>query len=238
MLWVLQDFNMSMVDEQQNPLTAGDYLEALLTLGISRETHGSSKLALDLEHPQIRMARQEVSDLFSERDCVALPSPLGQYNSNSQQTPGGQSQPRTLESVSVSEFVPLYQRRLAQLRCRVFRDCKGRALEGAALTGIALTRILARLVEGINGGEVPESVRLLGSIQHDECRRWKQVCEEAFTKELRDTFQSKLPVPTKELQDGAEQLQRKYSQHFKVHAIGEVLKQLSLLIVLSILCSF
>lgn len=221
LLWVLQDFNISMVDEQQNPLTAGDYLEALLTMGLSRETHGSSKLASGLENPQIRMARQEASDLFVDRDCVALPSPLGQYISNSTLASNGQSQARALEAVSVSEFVPLYQRRLTQLRCRVFRDCKGRALDGTALTGAALTRILEKLVEGINGGDVPESIRLLGSIQHDECRRWKQVCEEAFTKELRETFQAKLPVPTKELQDGAEQLQRKYSQHFKIHAIGD-----------------
>ncbi|CDJ43216.1 guanylate binding protein, putative [Eimeria tenella] len=221
LLWVLQDFNMSMVDEQQNPLTAGDYLEALLSLSVSRETKHLSKLALGLENPQIRMARQEVSELFEDRDCVALPSPLGQYTAYSQQPPSGQAQTRALESVSVSEFVPLYQRRLAQLRCRVFRDCKGRALDGTALTGIALTRILEKLVEGINEGEVPESVRLLGSIQHDECRRWKQVCEEAFTKDLRDAFQAKLPVTTKELQEGAEQLQRKYLQHFKIHAIGD-----------------
>ncbi|CDI85752.1 guanylate binding protein, putative [Eimeria praecox] len=215
------DFNMSMVDEQQNPLTAGDYLEALLSLTLSEDTQNLSKLALALENSQIRMARQEVSDLFDDRDCVALPSPLGQYIPYQQQASSGQTQARALEAVSVSEFVPLYQRRLAQLRSRVFRDCKGRALDGTALTGISLTRILEKLVEGINAGEVPESVRLLGSIQHDECRRWKQVCEEAFTKELRDTFQAKLPVPTKELQDGAEQLQRKYSEHFKIHAIGD-----------------
>ncbi|CDJ27073.1 guanylate binding protein, putative [Eimeria mitis] len=215
------DFNMSMVDEQQNPLTAGDYLEALLSLTLSRDNQNLSKLALALENPQIRMARQEVSDLFDDRDCVALPSPLGQYVPHQQQASSGQTQARALEAVSVSEFVPLYQRRLAQLRSRVFRDCKGRALDGTALTGISLTRILEKLVEGINAGEVPESVRLLGSIQHDECRRWKQVCEDAFTKELRDTFQSKLPVATKELQDGAEQLQRKYSEHFKIHAIGD-----------------
>ncbi|KAL8451839.1 hypothetical protein Emed_001719 [Eimeria media] len=221
LLWLLQDFNMSMVDEQQNPLTAGDYLEALLSVGLNRESSGSSKLAADLEQPQIRMARQEVSELFSDRDCVALPSPLGQYIPTSHAASGGQSQARTLEAVSVSEFVPLYQRRLTHLRCRVFRDCKGRALDGTALTGTALTRILEKLVEGINGGDVPESLRLLGSIQHDECRRWKQVCEEAFTKELRETFQSKLPVSTKELQEGAEQLQRKYCQHFKIHAIGD-----------------
>ncbi|CDJ54259.1 guanylate binding protein, putative [Eimeria brunetti] len=221
LLWVLQDFNMSMVDEQQNPLTAGDYLEALLSLSLSRDAQGLSKLALGLENPQIRMARQEVSDLFDDRDCVALPSPLGQYVPYQQQASSGHTQARALEAVSVSEFVPLYQRRLAQLRSRVFRDCKGRALDGTALTGISLTRILEKLVEGINAGEVPESARLLGSIQHDECRRWKQVCEDAFTKELRDTFQAKLPVPTKELQDGAEQLQRKYSEHFKMHAIGD-----------------
>ncbi|KAL8453232.1 hypothetical protein Emag_001964 [Eimeria magna] len=215
------DFNMSMVDEQQNPLTAGDYLEALLSVGLGRESSGSSKLAADLEQPQIRMARQEVSELFCDRDCVALPSPLGQYIPTSHSASGGQSQARTLEAVSVSEFVPLYQRRLTHLRCRVFRDCKGRALDGTALTGTALTRILEKLVEGINGGDVPESLRLLGSIQHDECRRWKQVCEEAFTKELRETFQAKLPVSTKELQEGAEQLQRKYCQHFKIHAIGD-----------------
>ncbi|CDI82329.1 guanylate binding protein, putative, partial [Eimeria acervulina] len=221
LLWVLQDFNMSMVDEQQNPLTAGDYLEALLSLTLSRDAQNLSKLALALENSQIRMARQEVSDLFDDRDCVALPSPLGQYVPYQQQASSGQTQARALEAVSVSEFVPLYQRRLGQLRSRVFRDCKGRALDGTALTGISFTRILEKLVEGINAGEVPESVRLLGSIQHDECRRWKQVCEDAFTKELRDTFQAKLPVPTKELQDGAEQLQRKYSEHFKIHAIGD-----------------
>ena len=212
-----------MVDEQQNPLTAGDYLEALLSLTLSRDAQNLSKLALALENSQIRMARQEVSDLFDDRDCVALPSPLGQYVPYQQQASSGQTQARALEAVSVSEFVPLYQRRLGQLRSRVFRDCKGRALDGTALTGISFTRILEKLVEGINAGEVPESVRLLGSIQHDECRRWKQVCEDAFTKELRDTFQAKLPVPTKELQDGAEQLQRKYSEHFKIHAIGQLL---------------
>ncbi|OEH73894.1 guanylate binding protein [Cyclospora cayetanensis] len=213
---------MSMVDEQQNPLTAGDYLEALLALSVSRDVRGFSQLAAGLESPQIRMARQEVSELFGgDRDCVALPSPLGFYAPAGQSSPSGQASARALEAVSVSEFVPLYQRRLAQLRCRVFRDCKGRALDGTALTGLALTRILEKLVEGINGGEIPESVRLLGSIQHDECRRWKQVCEEAFTKELRDTFQAKLPIPSKELQEGAESLQRKYSHHFKIHAIGD-----------------
>ena len=91
MLWVLQDFNMSMVDEQQNPLTAGDYLEALLSLTLSRDAQNLSKLALALENSQIRMARQEVSDLFDDRDCVALPSPLGQYVSYQQQASSGQT---------------------------------------------------------------------------------------------------------------------------------------------------
>lgn len=221
LLWVLQDFNMLLVDPQNNPVTAGDYLEALLNCGGSANAGSDSDIASQLEFPHIRSARQDVSDLFPERDCIALPSPLGYYVPISPSEPTSKPSDRSLRSVSVTEMIPLYQRRLTQLRIRVFRECKAKAMDETALTGPALVTILERLVDGINKGDVPESLRLLGSLQHDECRRWKHVCEIAFTRDLREHFKDKLPVSTRELTQGAEELQRKYTQHFKANAIGK-----------------
>ncbi|PHJ25457.1 guanylate binding, partial [Cystoisospora suis] len=338
LLWLLQDFNWTLTDENENSLTESDYLEAVLGTAshvspcclesslLSSSPPSSRKsisfahyhrICMELNQPQIRMQRQQIAELFEERVCVGLPHPLGfvsttdpgiggmggdpydesyksmnhemlkksstqdrlsmvttgkdrHYHSNidslkeedeqqrdlnrirrtssSSQFSFFESHPglpheapsfssssssfqaplhsphvlyRPVETAPVTEFHAVYRRRLQQAKATIFKECRLRAAEGVAITGPGFVKILQKIIDGINGGEVPESRTVVNAVQREECRKWKEKCEHTFMHDLRETFQSRLPMSNRELQDGALALQKRALSQFKLHVIGD-----------------
>lgn len=337
LLWLLQDFNWTLTDENENSLTESDYLEAVLgtashvspcCLESSLLSSSSSspsarntvsfanyhRICMELNQPQMRMQRQQVAELFEERVCVGLPHPLGfvsspdpgiggmggdsydeiykstnhdmfkksstqdrlsmvinekdrhqhpnidslkeedeqqrdlnrvRRTSSSSQFSFFDSHPgvpheapsssssiqaslqspqvlyRPVETAPVTEFHAVYRRRLQQAKATIFKECRLRAAEGVAITGPGFVKILQKIIDGINGGEVPESRTVVNAVQREECRKWKEKCEHTFMHDLRETFQSRLPMSNRELQDGALALQKRALSQFKMHVIGK-----------------
>ncbi|CBZ55005.1 putative guanylate binding protein [Neospora caninum Liverpool] len=322
LLWILQDFNFTLSDEDDYPLTETDYLEAILATASHPATCCSpfssspfsspspfSRTCAELNLPHIRMLRQQLETLFGDRTCLALPHPLGDYQDlgaegvgcddatsrafksareidaepsfgafmaspgrpsafsssfpaitkresmgrNSEVLSGprgsarrasfvlreGSPSPGTfsasspplpsrngrdgvcLETVPVSDFQPIYRRRLQQAKNVVFKECRLKAAQSVAITGAGFVKILQRMIDGINGGQVPESGSVVVVVQREECRKWKEKCEQVFMNDLREAFQSRLPMASRELQEGASALQKKALALFKMHVIGD-----------------
>ncbi|KEP62877.1 UNVERIFIED_CONTAM: hypothetical protein HHA_310220 [Hammondia hammondi] len=322
LLWILQDFNFTLCDEGDYPLTETDYLEGIMATASHPATCCSpfstfpasstalSRTCAELNLPHVRMLRQQLETLFGDRTCVGLPHPLGEFapdfgdsvgcedpsqGSKSAREGSGfgaflatprqsaafassfpglgkrgrpgalvseglgesrgprarqgdaqsafapmtpraafsassplpaQSRARgregpALETVPVSEFQPIFRRRLQQTKNLVFKECRLKAAQTVAVTGPGFVKILQRMIDGINGGQVPESGSVVVVVQREECRKWKEKCEEVFVNDLREAFQSRLPLGSRELQEGALALQKKTLALFKMHVIGD-----------------
>ncbi|PFH34019.1 hypothetical protein BESB_071710 [Besnoitia besnoiti] len=358
LLWTLQDFNYTLFDEDEYPLTEDDYLEAVVatatrpvpccfpfssSFALGSGACASSRVCAELNLPHIRMLRQQLATLFTERACLAFPHPMGDYApadlfvdglASGDQTPsaanlvgggcdflaagdcGGSSRatvgallsragagnssfassfpavsrkaggeaageaspsrqgsgrvgrrrsssqftffdapaPRgsaffsassppiagaetqresgcgvaqfdgrqsVLETVPVADFQPIYRRRLQQAKNLVFKECRLRAAQEVPTTGASFAKVLQKIIDGINDGEVPEGSSVVVGVQKEECRQWKEKCEQNFMAELRAAFQSRLPISNRELQEGALALQKKALALFKMHIIGD-----------------
>jgi hypothetical protein len=60
-LWVLRDFNLRLVNETDQPVSARDYLESALR---------------EISTPEKNSIRESIKQLFPERDCITMPRPL------------------------------------------------------------------------------------------------------------------------------------------------------------------
>lgn len=61
-LWLLRDFALRLVDKENNPISAKEYLENAL--------HSASKDASKNE------IRESILQVFTNRDCLTLPRPV------------------------------------------------------------------------------------------------------------------------------------------------------------------
>ncbi|RQX72384.1 putative guanylate-binding protein [Toxoplasma gondii CAST] len=309
LLWILQDFNFTLCDEDGYPLTETDYLEGIMATAshpasccspfstFPASSTALSRTCAELNLPHVRMLRQQLETLFGDRTCVGLPHPLGDFGPDfgdsvgcevpsqgsksaregasvgaflatprqsaafassfpclgnrartaegvgESRSPGtrqgdaqsafsassppptqGRSRGRdgpALETVPVSEFQPIFRRRMQQTKNLVFKECRLKVAQSVAITGPGFVKILQRMIDGINGGQVPESGSVVVVVQREECRKWKEKCEEVFVNDLREAFQSRLPLASRELQEGALALQKKALALFKMHVIGD-----------------
>lgn len=133
-LWVVRDFALRIVDEDDQPMTARDYLENALKQqpGFSDQIESKNRI------------RRVISSCFKERDCCTLVRPL--------------TDERDLQNLSNMEDFQLRAEFVEQslaLRKRILNKAKVKSLNGKPLNGSMLSSLLQSYVVSINEGAVP-----------------------------------------------------------------------------------
>ena len=97
-LWLVRDFNLALVDQEGDSITAKEYLETALKeqAGMSERTEMKNR------------TRRLFKSLFSERDCMTLDRPVAQ-----------EDMLHNLAEVPDSELKPGFARQVETLRKKI-----------------------------------------------------------------------------------------------------------------------
>jgi len=125
--WVLRDFSLELVDEEGDPLTPQEYMQAAL-----QSTRAASRDAA-----RANAARSVIAAVFPERRCAVLPPPCDEPSKLS----NGAAAPRAA-----------FERQVKELRAAVLRMPNRNAV---SVTGAALLQLARSYVDSVNAGAVP-----------------------------------------------------------------------------------
>ncbi|CAG9335465.1 unnamed protein product [Blepharisma stoltei] len=133
-VWLLRDFHLSLVDEEDNPISSKQYMENILNMkssyGRNPEKYGK--------------IRQEILDLFRERDCITLPRPIDQ-----------ERQLELLNEHDLNTLRPKFKKGFERLQYSVLQQCPSKKFDGLDMSGRNLLGLLNEFVKAINDGVVP-----------------------------------------------------------------------------------
>lgn len=133
-IWLLRDFHLSLVDEDNTPISARQYMENVLGMknNFGRNPEKYNKI------------RQAILEIFLERDCITLPRPLDQ-----------ESQLENLTDYDLTALRPKFIKNFEKLQLSALEHCPPKKFEGIEVAGHNLLHFLTELIKAINSGIVP-----------------------------------------------------------------------------------
>jgi hypothetical protein len=143
-LWVVRDFGLELVDDEQQPITEQQYLENAL-----QPIEGG-----DPEKEQVRACLRR---FFRHRDCVTLPPPA-----DGPALAG-------LDQVPLASLRPDFVQRAAELRTKLLAAARPKQALGVKVTGELLARLARVYCDAINAGAAPAIKDSWSMISADVC---------------------------------------------------------------------
>ena len=132
-IWLLRDFHLELRRPDNTPMTAKQYLEAML---------GEQPLGRRSE--KFYEARDLLLKIFADRDCFTLPRPVAT-----------EKQLQRLATATKADLRPNFVQDFEHLRCALVDECGVKKFEGTEMTGKTLLGLLHVFVDSINSGAVP-----------------------------------------------------------------------------------
>lgn len=133
-LWVVRDFALKLVDQQNNPITSKEYLENALQTqkGISDTIESKNRI------------RRLLKQFFRDRDCCTMIRPLE-----------NEKDIQRLDELSDEMLRGDFVDQMKKLRRKVFKTIKPKVINGKALNGNMFVEIIKAYIQAINTGGVP-----------------------------------------------------------------------------------
>lgn len=135
-LWVLRDFALKLVDEDDRPIAPSQYLESCLQQQPSQNKKTDNK--------NKNRTRETIKTVFTQRDCRTLVRPV--YEEEMLQS---------LQKVSVNELRPEFLKQLDSLATFIFASARPKQINGSLVNGAALVGLAEAYVRAMNSGHLP-----------------------------------------------------------------------------------
>lgn len=166
-MWVVRDFTLQLVDNEQEPITSKEYLEKALgnQKGFSESVEQKNRI------------RRLLKSFFKERDCCTMIRPLTK-----------EDQLQNLADMELEKLRPEFVDQVQQLRRKVINRIKPKSINGRKLNGEMLFNLAQSYVDAINKGAVPSIESSWSYICKNECLRASQDAYEIFQKQFESTF--------------------------------------------------
>ena len=130
-LWVVRDFTLQLVDDNNAPISAKAYLDRAL-----RPMHGFSE-GVEIKNRIRRM----LTAFFPERDCVTLKRPVED-----------ETMLQTLDQADWSAFRPEFVEQMTELRTKIYSSAPPKSVNGKVLDGFMIAHLAEQYALSINTG--------------------------------------------------------------------------------------
>lgn len=130
-LWVLRDFALQLQDENENPITAKEYLEQSL-----RNRAGAP--------PEKNRVRDAIKNVFRNRDCRTLVRPITE-----------EDKLQKLPTMPWASLRPEFRTQVESLCGLVYSSAKPKQIEGGFVNGPAVVGLAEAYVQALNTGKMP-----------------------------------------------------------------------------------
>ena len=134
-LWVVRDFTLQLVDDEDREIDPRRYLERALE---DKATSGGTEVA------QKNEIKQHLRKYFPERDCCTMVRPI--VNENNLQS---------LDSIGIEDLRSEFVEQAFNLRTRVLQGMKIKHINNQEMDGLTWIEMAQQYIEAINDRTVP-----------------------------------------------------------------------------------
>lgn len=191
-MWVVRDFTLQLVDEEDEAISSKDYFEKALQpqKGYSESVEQKNRI------------RKFLKSFFPERDCCTMVRPLTK-----------EEELQNLENLDMKDLRPEFVEQVMQLRRKVINKIKAKTLNGKRLNGEMLYNLALSYVGAINKGVVPNIENAWTYICKNECAKAFHSALQKFDLTVQELVTGKIPMDDQSL--------KQCYQEAKQSAIGE-----------------
>ena len=150
------------MDQEQNAITARQYLENALSVSTSKRR--------DARAEEKNRIRQTLVSVFPNRQCVTMVRPVSD-----------EKDLKRLHSIPFANLRKEFRDQFAQLRSLVYEQSKIKRVDDAEIHGGALLHLASAYVTAMNGGAMPTIRTAWQSVLEIESRNAREQAEQAFT---------------------------------------------------------
>jgi hypothetical protein len=133
-IWLLRDFHLSLVDRQNQPLSAKDYMDNILT----------SEAVKGRNIDNFQKARDVLLNLFVDRDCFVVPRPAD-----------SETDLNRLDELKREQLRPRFVEAFDRFKVAAFETCPVKKFRDKEISGRHLAEMLRRIIDAINRGVLP-----------------------------------------------------------------------------------
>jgi hypothetical protein len=147
-MWIVRDFALKLVDQEQTPITQQEYFEKSLVelKGDSESVKAKNKI------------RAHIKKFFADRDCCTMIRPLA-----------NEKQLQNLARLPLDRLRPEFLQQVNSIREKILFRMKPKELNGRHLTGSMIAHLAGQYVDAINCGHVPNIESAWSYISKQEC---------------------------------------------------------------------
>lgn len=198
-LWVLRDFVLQLMGDDEQPITSKQYLEDCLR---HQKAGRGSK-----EKNRIRDA---VKAVFSRRDCVTLVRPV--------------LDEAELQNLSKLPFKTLrkeFRTQMEALCDKVYSGAKPKQMNGAFVNGSALVGLAQAYTEAMNTGAVPTIQTAWQAVVTSQSHEALEAAVKLFEERVAEVFKHNKPVSSETLQEEFDGIERAAVSLLKERSVGD-----------------
>ena len=133
-IWLLRDFHLTLVDRQNQPLSAKDYMDNILT----------SEAVKGRNMENFQKARDVLLNLFVDRDCFVVPRPAD-----------NESDLNRLNELRKDQLRPKFNEAFDKFKTAAFETCPVKKFRDKEISGHHLVEMLRRIIDAINRNVLP-----------------------------------------------------------------------------------
>jgi ABC-type phosphate transport system auxiliary subunit len=199
-LWVVRDFSLQLVDEDNEKISPKEYLENALQQqkGFSEGVENKNRI------------RRMIQSFFKERDCFTMIRPLLDEKNL-----------QNLQNMEMDQMRPDFVEQVLNLRKRIMGKARVKTLNGKPLSGFMLASLLQSYVTSINEGAVPNIESAWYYICKTQCSNSLQAAFNEYEELMKESLQHSWPISEDYLSSIHKECKEQAVKSYKRTAVGE-----------------
>ena len=133
-VWLLRDFLLSLVDQEENSISPKQYMENVLNI---KKFHGRNS-------EKNSKIREKFLEIFKDRSCFTLPRPADK-----------ESELESLNTISLESLRPKFIKSFKKFETNVIENCPVKKINGVEVFGVQILLLLEEIINGLNQGVMP-----------------------------------------------------------------------------------
>ncbi|CDW74480.1 guanylate-binding n-terminal domain containing protein [Stylonychia lemnae] len=185
-MWVIRDFALQMVDDNDNEINPKQYLEnALRPVEVNRELIGDNGVEIIKRKNEIR---QVLQTMFQERDCTVLFRPVSD-----------EKKLREINNLPYDSLRPQFRMQLEGMVKKIFYNLRPKLLEGQTLSGKMFCELADCYVQAMNSDAVPTISSAWERVIDGEIKRIYELALEQLNQYIQEVILQRFPLEELEL---------------------------------------
>lgn len=198
-LWILRDFHLVLVDAENKPVSAKEYMEGVLHKELKQVRRPDS----------FRKARDAIINVFPNRECVLLPRPVEQ-----------EEQLTLLAQLALSSLRPKFIKQFEKVRTMTLDDTPAKVIFDKKPNGSQLLQLLSKCIDSLNQEETPDVGSVWGQVLREEAKTCYKSARDIYQSK-RDAFLQKLPYEEAMLLQTLSEYHAEAVQYIRDHLLDD-----------------